>query len=445
MTTITRTEREFQRHMAVLSPDGVMMYGTGNPSNMTSVWTRLPHAGQGMSLTDLVAVAARAGVRAVWLLPGTELATASPQWWQVSESHFSFASTADGATHPTAILCRDKTISGGEVMIVDLGRDGRWPWSDPGTERLAAFVAIAWLEWLLGIPLLPGPGATGWRLVEHLNAGHPEWLVRPEHLNMWPRPSDRALSYLRALEAPGDLWVHLYDANGAYLAAAQSAPLGVGQATRDPHYHAKEAGTWAVRRAAGMLGARAGIGLAPIVTDGWYDTASVRAAIEAGQGVQVYDGWAYQESHTILRSWSDTLWRARLAIVDEPVAREAIKRIYVQMIGRMNHPPREGVPSPAWYRPDWWAAIIGEWNRRLVAKVATLHIPPWLIDTDTIGIVSPEADPEAAAPQLLTRRLGLGGYKHQLTLPVTADVVEASCLGSASRCVRRLELLAAER
>jgi hypothetical protein len=122
--------------------------------------------------------------------------------------------------------------------------------------------------------------------------------------------------------------------------------------------------------------------------------------------------------------------------------REALKWVYVQMIGRLNHPPRDGGAPPIWHRPDWWAAIVGEWARRLVTKVETLHTKPWLIDTDTIGIVSDEVDPEDAAPQLLTRRRGLGGYKHKLTLPLSPAVVEASRLGSASRCVRALESLA---
>jgi hypothetical protein len=351
------------------------------------------------------------------------------------------------------------------VYVYDLGgrrrgkhtyHDTRWPWwhlTDP--DAVAAEVAAT--ERALKRPLGTSPGAMGLELITETNRKHPEWLTyhtldspppMREHAPQWcewpmlgPHYTDERTGEkvrhdlgsrdLDSADALTGWWLHLIDTNAAYLAAAQSTPLGTGElAHHDGPVYADAPGIYHVT---GNL-------RGPVITRaGWYDLATVRAAVLMGQPVAEPDeAWVWRAHHATLRSWSETLWQARERA--DGMAREAVKSMYTASIGLMGSTLLRD--HSAWYRPLWQAAIVAEAGRRQWYRVHQLRaagVAVCYLDVDTIGYLLPTQylPDRSEIDGLGLLGGGLGKYKYAGTHEVTPALARALAGGNVS-AVKRL-------
>lgn len=399
--------------------------------------TRLPlTTDDTATATALVGAARAARLRAVWIAAGALPETSAASWWAIPQGWRGIASGPSGyGEAPTGTQLRREDVSGGEVFIADIGRDSRWPWyreADP--VAIARYVRA--VERALSVPLQWSPAHTALDLLARTNENHREWLSLAPLPDV-PTALDAAPSYSRALSAleARRKYIHLYDANAAYLAAARYFSWPCGEPSHTEAWDEKARGLWrvSVRRLARNLPT-------PIQVGGWHETASVRAALFLGHEITVHEGHVYRERHEAGRQWADALWSARveLAAPGLELARDAIKAMYTTAIGRFEMEGNAAYGPNRWHRPLWGIGIRAENARRVwwrYGELTSAGLAPFLAHIDTIGIVSDEPDPMLAAPALTDRATGLGGYKHDSTARITPEIAALAADNNAPRVV----------
>jgi hypothetical protein len=234
-------------------------------------------------------------------------------------------------------------------------------------------------------------------------------------------------------------YVHTFDANSAYLAAAinvevaWSALVETGAIARfDP----KTPGYWLIRLAPATLElladpARPTLIPAKRMLKGglvWLTTDVVKLLIEWGDPADVIDSvtavpkvvgkHVMREHARVFRPWGEALRDARYATHGQPKGLQrllegAVKRTYTDATGAMQ---RETMRV---YRCDWADAFIDlaavNLYRRIVQVHQTQGVWPVEVRTDSVSYADCAEEPAVLAKAIGVRP-GLGGFKHQATV-----------------------------
>lgn len=297
-----------------------------------------------------------------------------------------------------------------------------------------------WRAWT-GSPYSGTPGAAG---CTHLRWTHgrragstrePTWLDRFAVGTMWGTPDEGQL-VMRATEPPpAGLYLHEYDANAAYLAAALAVELG--RWTPQRRWRTPEAGAgWDP----GLYAVELEPWTSPIplpnpagnVLTGTYELGTVRPRVVLAhptldllstlQEQGLYGGFRVVAARTsdrrsrVLRPWAENIRDGMYdGKVSDPVA-ATLKASYRECIGLM------GRPGGRIYRPDWRAAVVALTRVNLWRRAwhigTTTNRWPYAIDTDALAYLSPDPDPVASSPlRLGERKLGHFKVKRTMTRP----------------------------
>ena len=412
------------RPLAVVRGNQFALYDPTRPADRVG-WAPLPAPCWQSLITLIGAFGNNHDCRAVWIAAYPDgMGELDYGWWHPEErGSWWLHPTGPQGKGPATVARvrrfdrpheRDRYVYDATQDEQGRSRDSRWQFGGVPADDLAGVVLD--YEQAIGRPAGYSPAHDALAVLLDLQHGDAARLASdPGPV----RPADQAPRYCRALtDQDAGAWVHVYDVNAAYLAAANTE-LGLGEPeeyayTDDRHAY--------VRTAAGTPGT-------PLARAGWYHEASLRAYECAATIIRpdvvntheaAYCCWpAYR---AVLRGWAAHYWQARQSCTT-PQARAAIKSAYTAAIGRF------AVPDKTWYRPHWRGAIIAEQARRRwtdAAKLTAAGVPVLLLSTDTIAIVSPIAAPAIAVGGLLRLTDTPGGYKHvsshQLTPGLAADL-----------------------
>lgn len=374
------------------------------------------------SIADWATVACDQNTRAVWLLSAHD----DPAWWQHEAVRFAPSPAVPGEA-PTMASVR---AGDRELFICDLTRETRWPLID-AAEDGEVWETIQRIEAALDAPLVWTPATVGLRLAEDTYGYRDDGQGGQLRFRDSAPPADLphinpcVLHWSRPVQPEEGEWWHFYDLNAAYLAAAQSTPLGAGKPIP-----ASWDGLDSTGRRAGIWQC-AVLGDNPVIRmDGWYDIAVVRAALDANpRTVGVGGGWVWPQSPYGLRRWADRLWAARRAcqVADDPIGVQAVKNIYTQAFGSFNSAQR-GTLRSAYYRPHWYEAIRGESTRRTWR--AAQKYDAFLVNVDMVAVASPDAEP--IMHHIADRRHMFGGWKPALSLQPSDELRAQAARGALS-------------
>jgi hypothetical protein len=215
-------------------------------------------------------------------------------------------------------------------------------------------------------------------------------------------------------------WVHHYDLNGAYLAAAsklrlpQGAPIRVDgfaleelehpQRPIPPGYWRIEPIEWEISVWPEPWGNRP-----KKDAELWVTTPTLRFLREIDWPAKIRDGWYWLDTCEALTPWYERLRDARKRL--EGPALEAIKQIYRQGIGRLASDNRSNRDDPL-YQPAWAHHVIAESRARILRRITQLARVPLAVEVDSLWVQHEAGDPETAAAELrLPLGAGLGQWK----------------------------------
>jgi hypothetical protein len=433
------------------------------------------------NLGDLARQALAANVSHVWALPGTQLSQTvdknfilgAGKEWDVFASYSRLEED-----RPMFARIWRKNTSGreGRTIYVGFPEWGTWPWKCPDVVSLLA--TLTYTESALGLPVVWSSGHMALDLLKALNLEKRASWLSPLTTDLRTLPTNdgrtlpvkkcaRDLTWKRTL-TPRDKkkkWVHKYDKNSMYLAAATGLLVGEG----DPEHVEGNAfderlpGIWRIRaeRADTLYD---GVQLPSPTRMEWLTTAMATCAMKMGYQVEMLEGYQWNKPgmyHRTLESWANTLWAARQSLkFGSPTFDPAFKH----QLGRENAYNTIGAiahvgvgkladesTSGGLYRPDMWALVVGRacanifYNIESIRKTAGLT--PVLVYTDSLWYVSDDPDPETAVPGIIDKQNKLGGYKvvYEQPLAMSKAVVDAFAkTPSPTKLVRTLNGLAGE-
>jgi hypothetical protein len=274
------------------------------------------------------------------------------------------------------------------------------------------------------------PAWCGMRLMkEYLKLfGHAGWL-RPADLSMLPDATEPGGFYdwKRPLtdEELGKKYIHFYDRNAQFPAAATGAELGEGTPVHTTDFNEKLPGVW---RVTALPNAR--YDALPFIipeAKSWVYTPTVQAMLALGYHVEVHEGWVWPVHHRALQDWAKGLWEGRRQLREaygkgsaqehmaKMIANRGLGWLDLGTVRQSGRDPEKNADN----RPDWYNMIKSLARYRLVLKLKELadnhNLLPVMIVADNIAYVSDDPNPETAAPGLMIRKSELGGFKHDGT------------------------------
>lgn len=306
----------------------------------------------------------------------------------------------------------------------------------------------------LGMHFRSSPGSTGVALMRdiHPRAGlirtqmdtiHappppavlPTYYGAPAQDMSWMRPLDDAEKNLA--------YGHIYDKNGAYLAACASLELGLGawelwsvddidhlSGFQPGHllpgyYHVMEAhcrADWSLPSpldAGGLFASRG-------QSDYWVMAPSLDVALRAGYFVDVSEAFVYPKHARVLAQWEARLRDAGMLIGGNEICQRVRKEIYTQSIQWLGLPAstEHTGKRPSLYHPDWRHAIVSMtsaniWRNAQSAVKLGAHIPA-IFMKDTMLVLTNNPLPAEHAEQIgLKIGKGPGQWKiRQASIPM---------------------------
>jgi hypothetical protein len=405
------------------------------------IWQALP-ADVWPSLVTFAGAFATLHARAVWIAALPDGVTLDYRWWHPEDrgSWWLHPTGPQGSSPATVARIRrfdrpherDRYVYDATADEQGRPRDSRWQFAGVPAGELAAVI----LDYEAAIGRTAGYSPAHDALAVLLDLHHGD----AGRLASDPgpvRPVDQAPRYCRALTADDEgAWVHVYDVNAAYLAAANTE-LGLGTPRE------MDAAVSAETKH-GYLHVSSPAREQPISRAGWYHIASIRAVLAARDILPAALDWEsdryryieWPAYRAVLRGWAAHYWTARNRCAT-PEARAAIKSAYTAAIGRF------AVPDKTWYRPHWRGAIIAEQARRRwtdAAKLTAAGVPPLLISTDTIAIVSDDPAWQTAPLEALRLVDTPGGYKHVSSHALTPGLAAELRRGDERLTKRSLEI-----
>lgn len=356
--------------------------------------------------------AARSGVRQVWIGPAMlqflRLPTHGwaardlPQWYG-SALAAGWELTPGARASWLELKRQDQRL---EFVVPSWDTDNPFRLASSTGELLEALELFAQL---LRLRYRYSPGATGLALMRAVHSG-PGAVALPEVGTPAPPAvkgyDGHAAGSWCADALPGEGWLHAFDLNGMYLAAASSASLGFGEPVNVKHPTARWAPGFYRCHVGPSLAGRVPDIPPPFKVDGrphWYSAPAVSWMAERGCPVHALEGWIYPESKRWLEPWYERLRRAREAAMEPGrparlITLAALKRVYTASLGRLGGRWMQAGDSS--FRPDWRLTVI---DRALANMYRHLHAAQTLPlgrDADLAVWWSSEADPMVAAAQL---------------------------------------------
>lgn len=326
------------------------------------------------------------------------------------------------------------------TYVVSVAHDSNRVWNAAADAR-ELVAAVSRYNIALGTVYAYSPGATGTRLLRALHSGRGRTIpidlpgalpACAEERNImcpihWIRPlsqDERRRAYL-----------HSYDKNGAWLAAASNLALGYGEPEhvvppdmtaddlRAPGYfriHLSD--RWTPDPLASLLPpvlprpSRRGSSLV------WVTQPTLALLTEAGANVGITEAWVWRTHHKPLTPWQKRLSAARTALMaDETpagrIALSALKATYTHTLGRLGSKGIDrALVGTDLYRPDWMqhnrALAYANMHRQLWRMAREDGVYPFAVGgQDTFYVVSDEPDPYRAAPPSLRMGTALGQWK----------------------------------
>lgn len=220
----------------------------------------------------------------------------------------------------------------------------------------------------------------------------------PSEMQHWSRPAGPA-----EVESK---WVHAFDVNAMFLAAASSLALPVGPAEyfERPAADRRRVGWWRLA------------GDETWITTPTLELISQRAGAE-GVGVDVEEAWIWGESHRWLEPWYRAIRHARGSLEPGRPAAKALKEVYTHGVSHLGSMARAAGERDALYQPYWSHAVRAEANARLARKLHRVRANhgaiPLALDVDCTWWAADEPDPLVFAAHIgLEVDAQLGHFKH---------------------------------
>jgi len=415
-----------------------------------------------INLFDILNLACVYDVSTFWIVPGSELSMRAGRG-------LTAISSCDGA-----IGVRDSSNKDGSVNFLHMWRtsgsfvdrrtikvgfpehDARWGWdqlTDPGI----LLRAILYLQDALEIEIDWSPGHVSRDIIQLRNIGTRVGWLRDASLPDLMKDTRNFAKDLREHrpfsenEKHGKKYLHVFDKNSMYLAAATSTNLGEGT----PDYAGAP-----IAEAQAFDAKLPGLWQASIKSEHWlakryegqhwlwtpeYEYLLRNGAVE-WEGSCYY--WPRPRYHETLRTWAESLWKARKCLSSSTLpqfhdgmmvtgskyavtgareaAYQATKLIATQGLGWLAHEPQKG-DFTQFYRPDWWNMVVSSAVAKMLWKIRTLaaaNINPCYVEVDALGLISSDADPQEAFPILFDRLGNLGAFKHAKTLLINDDLID---------------------
>lgn len=424
----------------------------------------------------LADIALEQGIRNLWVTPGcsfSEYVFDHPtEFLQgTSTEHKTIVRTRDygGQAYPT-MASVNKLLGAWparRIVYIHFPQfDNRWAddkvngWTLADVENPKTLLAALYYLFLaLGVDI-GAPGYTGIELMKETNSSAARVpFVRQADLSVLPEHREIDLQFCRPLteqeQAQG--FLHIYDRNSMYLAAATGAEMGEGA----PDYigtsidtllawEKRPTGVWhIIARAPAAPDMRLMEIVSQFMNEGeqWAYTPAVETFLALGYSVEFVDAWVWRKTHRTLQPWGKLIWDTRQALRSDrarfpneqgaETARQMIKRLATQGVGWLDlQNDRKKVPTPQWHRPDYKNMIVSLARFRMVLKILECikaGYYPVFGYTDGIAFVSDEAAPALAVPglMLVTDKQGvthdrsneLGGFKCEHTFTLDREIV----------------------
>ena len=410
-----------------------------------------------------IALAPALPLRALWIAPGSDLARAAehPKFWRAWE-----ADPAAPAWNVFAVGPQDSTPNAAsvrrngkgahkedrrEVMIyADL--DTRWmlpdltdspEWATTQNKHLHWLGCINAYEKMLTVQARFTPASTALALLQQVHQGCSSVAyldpISRDVIDQVPWPIARAPGHANQRPRDGK-YVHVFDKRSAYMASAMGE-VGRG----DPIYvepgnaalgdfmtaiQKETPGLWCISAQPPAYGltspAMAWEDLlsnlpSPFNTHGdlpdheWYYTPQVKLAMLMGYRVQVHEAWVWPKHHRTLRPWVQRLWDARQAVRGTPTE-AMIKASFTQSLGVMARRPGPTEKLQWYHRPDWAGLLTAQHYLRQVKQIMEVAADYLAVSTDSVAIVSDEANwPDALPAGWLGKPGQIGEYRSVAT------------------------------
>lgn len=395
-------------------------------------------------VSDIARPAIASDVRAVWLHPESLAAVraAQPSFWHDRAGWRLWATGPQGKPPTVARIHED--APGRHDLEPFIYADFAGQWAGGVRSPADMLAALAAFEGAMGHHATWSPSRTALDGLEAYNASETRraWLAPLSEAAYYdtPWPGHRAPSHVNQ-QITVRKFAHVFDTNGAYLAAAAGLDFGTGDPDHVPgeQYDAKAAGLWRVTARPGpgtdpgwpspwLMGQRRNI------NQEWYYDPQINIARRMGWQITVQEGYVWREKHRMMHEWADHMWHAREdARAAMPPAVAMIKQAYTQAFGLMKYQPVERRTPGRWQRPDHAGRIVAEAYARHMAKIVKLtelYGPCYFaISADAICLMSDEADPWLAFPYLADRRGRIGASKHVYSIGGPGDLIIAAAQG----------------
>lgn len=355
------------------------------------------------------------------------------------------------AEHPVAVLARQHgwLISMVSPWMTFYRADGGpsvhigvEPWLTPKTFRFlvpddpaATVYRLGRFQELTGAAFHARAGIAGGEILKRIHKGpKPLWSPRWEGVEPAGEVVETAFGEWTPAKTPAGEWVHSYDCNRQYLAAAGNAELAVGRLrhTGPVPFDKRVAGFWKVEVPVWNM---ADVSPHPfgdwaaecIGQQVWVTTPTLAFVHELSTKWGIITPPAPVESWTadnekkgttrrILRDWATHIDTCIRRAADEPITDDAavmvdtVKRVYKESVGGLWVNEQSRI-----HRPDWVYTIRGlarvNHHRRIMTAGMELNRWPVYIKADRVDYASNNPAPVQAVPASYPIHDNLGGWK----------------------------------
>jgi len=397
-------------------------------------------------LNELLAFLWEEELSSIWIMPGTSLSgRATCSWLEQARENWvilTHASPSEPARPSCAILWpRGVGRQEARRLTLVFPEHAGWNWSLSDAKSLLA--TVTYLEQGLARLVIDSPELFAHRLLSDLTRDRPaSWFhSSPESLHALLRSGQIARPLMEAgreqvwarpltLAELRQRYLHKYTHLSWSLEACLTLQLGAGVLEYSPNgraYDAQRPGIWRIQaERAGSVFDTAH--LPSCMENEWMSTPQVKCCQDIGYHVHALEGYSWSQAYPLLKPWAETLWQAASRFCTHPdTYRHTQGRANgLRTIKSLAHLGMsilaQEKSSGGWYRPDWWATLMGGGKAILFAHLARLArrgVMPALIGKDAIWAVSDDPNPLTAIPGLVSSRRWTGymvGYDVPLAL-----------------------------
>lgn len=336
------------------------------------------------------------------------------------------------------------------VWLEDQENARSWAFSDIENPRQFMACNIAFYS-QFGTYLSTSPAASGISLMK-AKTKPSDWQRDPGELDLPDAMPCQIHWHRRPVGKLAGYHLHRFDKGGAFLAASTGAELGLCMPTYLERTPARA--TWASSTPPGLWNVQVtparhfgdlDVHKAEWEGPHWLTTSGVRAMHNLGYDCEIFRAWVWQndpvkkilQHRRLLSDWAKYLWDGRVILRKKygkghPTEKLA-KMTANKSLGWLDLSEaffKKGKDQPKWYHyPHRYHEIQSLAQYRMALKLVDLTKKHpgsvVLVYADAVCLLSQESDPRAAFPELVNREGQLGGFKPDLSLPVTDEVIAA--------------------